>query len=228
MAHRPRILVVEDDRSTGEGLRRALEGEGYEVEWAEDGASGLAAASRRPADLVMLDLYLPDLDGLDVCQQLREKFPSLLILILSARTDEIDIVVGLNAGADDYLAKPFRLAELLARLRAQLRRARPGAVSGAVTAGDLRIDPGARRVFAGADREVALRPKEFDLLLLLVSEAGRALTRDYIMKIVWGADRPGSSKTLDMHVSSLRHKLADSGSASRITTVRSAGYRLDP
>jgi DNA-binding response OmpR family regulator len=230
-SYRSRILVVEDDRITGGGLRRALEGEGYEVEWAEDGATALAAVSSTPADLVVLDLYLPDVDGLDVCQELRERFPSLPIVILSARTDEIDVVVGLNAGADDYLGKPFRLAEFLARLRAQLRRARPGGAGEPLTVGDLRIDPDARRVFVGSAKdEVALRPKEFDLLSLLASESGRGrvIRRDRIMKDVWGVALDGPSKSLDMHVSSLRHKLTDGGSTTRIITVRGAGYRLDP
>jgi DNA-binding response OmpR family regulator len=227
-SRRPTILVVEDDPSTGEGLRRALEGEGYQVEWVRDGASALASAARSQSDLVVLDLYLPDVDGIDVCQELRQTYPSLLILVLTARTDEIDVVVGLDAGADDYMVKPFRLAELLARLRAQLRRARPAVDGALVVVGDLRIDPAAHRVFAGAGVEIGLRPKEFDLLMLLASEMGRALGRDRIMKEVWGIEPAGSSKTLDMHVSSLRHKLADGGSTAHIVTVRGSGYRLDP
>ncbi len=226
--YRPRILVVEDDRSTGEGLSRALEREGYEVQWAQDGTSALTVASQTPPDLVVLDLYLPDVDGVDVCQELRERLPSVLIVILTARSDEIDVVVGLDAGADDYLVKPFRLAELLARLRAQLRRALPSRASEQVVVGDLRLQPGARRVFVGPKVEVVLRPKEFDLLLLLASEAGHAVSRERIMKAVWNVDLPSSSKTLDMHVSWLRHKLAGAGCASRITTLRGAGYRLDP
>lgn len=226
-AYRPRVLVVEDDPSTGVGLRRALEGEGYEVEWVEDGASALAALDRSPVDLVVLDLYLPDIDGVDVCQELRQAFPSLLIVILTARTNEVDVVVGLDAGADDYMVKPFRLAELLARLRAALRRAAPGVSGGPLVVGDLRIDASAHRVFAGTGDEIALRPKEFDLLVLLASEAGRAVTRDQIMQAVWGVQLTGSSKTLDMHVSLLRHKLLDGGSTVRIATVRGSGYRLD-
>ena len=223
---RQTILVVEDDRNIGNGLRRALEGEGYDVRWVTDGSSALEAAAAGGVDLVVLDLYLPDVDGVEVCHQLRQLFPALPIMILSARTDEIDIVVGLDAGADDYLVKPFRLAEFLARLRAHLRRY-PGTVSDEIAAGDVRIDVGARRVFA-ADHEVALRPKEFDLLTLLASEAGRAVSRERIMADVWEVTTSASTKTLDMHVSSLRRKLAAGGSTTRITTIRGAGYRLDP
>ena len=223
---RQTILVVEDDRNIGNGLRRALEGEGYDVQWVTDGASALETAAAARPDLVVLDLYLPDIDGVEVCHQLRQSFPALPILILSARTDEIDIVVGLDAGADDYMVKPFRLAEFLARLRAHLRR-RPGTLNDEVVAGDVQIDVGARRVFV-AGHEIALRPKEFDLLTLLASEAGRAVTRERIMADVWEVTVSASTKTLDMHVSSLRRKLMEGGSTTRITTIRGAGYRLDP
>ncbi len=223
---RQTILVVEDDRNIGNGLRRALEGEGYEVQWVTDGASALDVAAGGRVDLVVLDLYLPDVDGVEICHQLRQSFPSLPILILSARTEEIDIVVGLDAGADDYMVKPFRLAEFLARLRAHLRR-RPGTFADEITAGDVRIDVGARRVFVSG-QEIALRPKEFDLLSLLASEAGRAVSRERIMAEVWEVASSASTKTLDMHVSSLRRKLTEGGSTTRITTIRGAGYRLDP
>lgn len=225
-APRHTILVVEDDPNIGNGLRRALDGEGYDVEWVTDGSSALELAATGRVDLVVLDLYLPDIDGVEVCHQLRQSFPTLPIMILSARTDEIDIVVGLDAGADDYMVKPFRLAEFLARLRAHLRR-RPGTAAEEIVAGDLRVDTGARRVFVGS-REIALRPKEFDLLTLLVSEAGRAVSRERIMGEVWEVSSSASTKTLDMHVSSLRRKLTDGGSTTRITTIRGAGYRLDP
>ena len=223
---RQTILVVEDDPNIGNGLRRALEGEGYDVHWVTEGASALEGASTSKADLVVLDLYLPDIDGVEVCHQLRQCFPTLPILILSARTDEIDIVVGLDAGADDYMVKPFRLAEFLARLRAHLRR-RPGTANDEIVAGDVQIDVGARRVFVAA-QEIALRPKEFDLLTLLASEAGRAVSRERIMSDVWEVTSSASTKTLDMHVSSLRRKLTEGGSTTRITTIRGAGYRLDP
>ena len=222
---RQRILVVEDDPKIGDGLRRALVSEGYEVEWALDGTSAARAAAQEQPDLVVLDLYLPDVDGVDVCQDLREAFPTLPIMILSARTDEIDIVVGLDAGADDYLVKPFRLAELLARIRAHLRR--PGsATSQRMTVGDVVIDLAARRVTVGA-ADVDLRPKELDLLVLLAAEAGRLVSRDRIVQELWEPGSSGSAKSLDMHVSSLRRKLSDGGSITRITTIRGSGYRLD-
>ena len=217
--------MVEDDPKIGDGLRRALISEGYEVEWALDGTSAARLAAQQPPDLVVLDLYLPDVDGVDVCQDLRETFPTLPIMILSARTDEIDIVVGLDAGADDYMVKPFRLAELLARIRAHLRR--PGsATSQRMSVGDVIIDLAARRVTVGAS-DVDLRPKELDLLVLLAADAGRLVSRERIVQELWEPGSSGSAKSLDMHVSSLRRKLADGGSIARITTIRGSGYRLD-
>ena len=224
--YRQRILVVEDDPKIGDGLRRALVSEGYEVEWALDGASAAQSAALEPPDLVVLDLYLPDVDGVDVCQDLREAFPTLPIMILSARTDEIDIVVGLDAGADDYLVKPFRLAELLARIRAHLRRPGTTAVQ-RMSVGDVHIDLAARRVTVG-DADVDLRPKELDLLVLLAADARRLVSRERIVQELWEPGSSGSAKSLDMHVSSLRRKLADGGSLTRITTIRGSGYRLDP
>jgi DNA-binding response OmpR family regulator len=223
---RQRILVVEDDPKIGDGLRRALLSEGYDVEWVADGASATRAAADAPPALVVLDLYLPDVDGVDVCQDLREAFPTLPIMILSARTDEIDIVVGLDAGADDYLVKPFRLAELLARIRAHLRR--PGvAPVQRMAVGDVQIDLAARRVTVGSG-DVDLRPKELDLLVLLAAEAGRLVSRERIVHELWEPGSTGSAKSLDMHVSSLRRKLSEGGSLTRITTIRGSGYRLDP
>jgi DNA-binding response OmpR family regulator len=224
--YRQRILVVEDDPKIGDGLRRALVSEGYEVEWVLDGASATRTATQEPPDLVVLDLYLPDVDGVDVCQDLREAFPTLPIMILSARTDEIDIVVGLDAGADDYLVKPFRLAELLARIRAHLRR--PGsAAAEKMSVGDVHIDLAARRVTVGAS-DVDLRPKELDLLVLLATEVGRLVSRERIVQELWESGSSGSAKSLDMHVSSLRRKLIEGGSLTRIRTIRGSGYRLDP
>jgi DNA-binding response OmpR family regulator len=224
--YRHRILVVEDDPKIGDGLRRALVSEGYEVEWVVDGSSAARSASQEPPDLVVLDLYLPDVDGVDVCQDLREAFPTLPIMILSARTDEIDIVVGLDAGADDYLVKPFRLAELLARIRAHLRR--PGSLAAQkVSVGDVHVDLAARRVTVGTS-DVDLRPKELDLLVLLAANAGRLVSREQIVRELWEPGSSGSAKSLDMHVSSLRRKLSDGGSLTRITTIRGSGYRLDP
>ena len=220
------ILVVEDESSIASFVALYLKNAGYDVRIAPTGTEALKQVAREEPALVVLDLMLPDIDGVEVCHQLRQSFPALPILILSARTDEIDIVVGLDAGADDYMVKPFRLAEFLARLRAHLRR-RPGTMADEIVAGDVEIDVGARRVFV-ASQEIALRPKEFDLLTLLASEAGRAVSRERIMADVWEVTSSASTKTLDMHVSSLRRKLTEGGSTTRITTIRGAGYRLDP
>jgi len=180
----------------------------------------------------VLDLTLPDVDGLDVCRQIRSNHPALPILMLTARREEVDVVVGLDAGADDYVAKPFRVAELVARLRARLRVASDAsAVVGdadVVTAGDLRIERAAHRAYLG-ETELELTPKEFDLLSLLVGEAGRTVTRARIMRDVWDEHWWGSTRTLDMHVSALRRKLGDSpADPRRIVTVRGVGFRLEP
>ena len=176
--------------------------------------------------LVVLDLGLPDIDGLEVCRRLRSTRPDLAILILTARDQELDVVSGLDAGADDYLVKPFRLSELLARVRAHLRRsvaATPDEVPQPLQAGDLTVDVAARRAWRGG-QELELRPKEFELLALLVVEAGRAVTRERIMRDVWDTDWLGATKTLDTHVGTLRTKL---GPPEAITTLRGVGYRLD-
>jgi DNA-binding response OmpR family regulator len=172
----------------------------------------------------LLDLGLPDADGLTVCRQLRARFPDTRIVVVTARAEEADVVVGFDTGANDYVAKPFRLAELLARVRAQLRAPADNGSASTVVAGDLTVDRGARRARVAAV-ELELRPKEFDLLALLVSNAGSAVTRERIMAEVWDTDWLGTTKTLDMHISSLRKKLAES--TARITTLRHVGYRLD-
>ncbi|MDQ2940051.1 MAG: response regulator transcription factor [Actinomycetota bacterium] len=218
------ILVVDDDEAISAGLARVLESQGYFVRRLNRGA-GVVAAAKPDIELVVLDLGLPDIDGIDVCRKLRTARPELAILILSARDEELDVVAGLDAGADDYLAKPFRLSELLARVRAHLRRGSERADADQVEplrVGDLTIDTAARRAWRGED-ELALRPKEFDLLDLLVREAGRAVTRDRIMREVWDTEWLGSTKTLDTHVLSLRQKLGPDA----ITTLRGIGYRLE-
>jgi DNA-binding response OmpR family regulator len=219
-----RVLVVEDDSTIGPGLRDALVAQGYMARWAKDGRECLARAAEDDYDLVLLDLGLPDLDGVEVARRLRASHPDLVIVVLTARAAEADVVVGLDAGADDYLVKPFRLVELLARVRAHVRRRTPQAATGRLIAGDVEVDVSARRVWRGG-REVALRAKEFDLLTLLVAEAGRAVTRARIMTEVWDEHWFGSTKTLDVHIAALRRKLGDG--PQRISTLRGVGYRFE-
>jgi DNA-binding response OmpR family regulator len=216
------ILLVEDDDAIASGLVRVLDSQGFDVRRVARGGGAVEAAAG--AELVILDLGLPDVDGIDVCRKLRRARPELAILILSARDQELDIVAGLDAGADDYLVKPFRLSELLARVRAHLRRVAEAApeTHEPLKAGRVTIDVGARRAWHD-DRELALRPKEFDLLALLVQDAGRAVTRERIMREVWDTEWLGSTKTLDTHVLTLRHKLG----AEAITTLRGIGYRFE-
>ncbi len=219
------MLLVEDDPAISEPLARALGREGYEVR--AHGTGRGALSELEGVDLVVLDLGLPDIDGLDVAREIRSQGRVVPILILTARTDEVDMVVGLDAGADDYVTKPFRLAELLARVRALLRRTVGEAAEGDLVAQDVRVDVAAHRAFAG-ERELQLTAKEFDLLRVLVREAGSVVERETLMREVWGSDPTGSTKTLDMHVSWLRRKLGDDAADPRyITTVRGMGFRFE-
>ena len=214
-------MLVEDDHAIAAGLVRVLEGEGYSVRSFAEGRPALDAVDADVA-LVVLDLGLPDIDGIGVCRRLRARRPQLPILILTARDQEIDVVAGLDAGADDYLVKPFRLSELLARIRAHLRRGESDPRE-PLRAGSVSVDRAARRAFRDDD-ELTLRPKEFDLLALLVAEAGRAVTRERIMREIWETEWMGSTKTIDTHVLALRNKLGDQGA---ITTLRGIGYRFE-
>jgi DNA-binding response OmpR family regulator len=223
-----RVLLVEDDPKIGRGVAQALETSGYEVDWVTTGRGAIDVAISDPPALVLLDLGLPDIDGVEVCTRLRILLPGSTIVMLTARTDEIDVVVGLDAGADDYIGKPFRLGELLARVRAHLRR--PHAdyrdEEEQFQVGPLVVDRGSRRVLYDG-REIELRPKEFDLLAVLIENAGRAMPRERIMEEVWDQHWFGSTKTLDMHISALRRKLADASDQVVITTLRGVGYRLE-
>ncbi|HSP28101.1 MAG TPA: response regulator transcription factor [Ilumatobacteraceae bacterium] len=214
-----RLLLVEDDPTISEPLVEGLQREGFEVVVAATGASALAA---EPVDLVLLDLGLPDLEGRVVCQELRAA-SAVPIIVVTARSDEIDRVVLLEMGADDYVVKPFGFRELVARIRAVLRRtAQVGAPSApaVLAVGELSIDARRRAVSFGGDA-VMLTPKEFDLLVCLASDAGAVKTREQLMREVWDEHWWGSTKTLDVHIASLRRKL----SSDAIETVRSVGYR---
>jgi len=217
----PELLIVEDDEAIGRSLCEALEAAGYDACWVRTGAEAMASVGMR---LVILDLGLPDVDGIEVCRRLRATNPDIQILILTARAEEIDVVVGLDAGADDYLVKPFRLAELLARVRARLRREPDD--GDRIRIGMITIDRGARQAFVSGD-ELALRPKEFDLLWALAEEAGRVVRREQLMDDVWDEHWHGSTKTLDVHVAGLRRKLEEAGVEASIATLRGIGYRLD-
>ena len=214
------LLVVEDDEAIAEPLVRALVREGHEVAHAASGEAALELAAASPPEVVVLDVGLPGIDGIEVCRRLIEHRPRPAILMLTARSSELDEVLGLDAGADDYLTKPFTLSVLAARVRALLRRADPGVVE----AHGVRVDPAARRAWADGE-ELELSPKEFDLLALLVRRAGEAVRREEIMDRVWDENWWGSTKTLDTHIGWLRRKLGD---ADLITTVRGVGFRFEP
>ncbi len=217
------ILLVEDDAAIAQPLVRALQREGFDVAHVVKGADALDARNAA-VDLVLLDLTLPDRDGLSVCRTLRTRDERLPIIMLTARSEETDVVVGLDAGADDYITKPFRLAELLARVRVRLRLTaprQPPRIQGVL------VDPEAHRAFNG-DEELDLTPKEFDILTMLVVDAGRVVSRQRLMQEVWDEHYYGSTRTLDMHISSLRRKLGDDPSKPRlITTVRGVGFRFE-
>ncbi|MDT4982834.1 MAG: hypothetical protein QOF95_324 [Pseudonocardiales bacterium] len=227
-----RVLVVEDHVAIGGAVRTGLSGNGHEVTWAQTGREGLDAIRDSTFELALVDLGLPDLDGTDVCRRIRADQPRCVVVILTARDEEIDVVLGLDAGADDYLTKPFRLAELMARVQAHLRRGAVGASDAVVyRVGDLEVDTAARRVRL-AGREISLRAKEFDLLARLASAAGAAVSRTDLMTDVWDEHWFGSTKTLDVHLSALRRRLADTARecgtpAPEIVTLRGRGYRLD-
>jgi DNA-binding response OmpR family regulator len=219
----PRLLLAEDDAGIRQPLARALRREGYEVQEVEDGSSAARLGAGAGYALLILDIGLPGMNGLEVCRQVRREQPTVPILLLTAQEGELETVAGLDAGADDYVTKPFRLAELLARVRAQVRRSTPDMLG----AGDVRLDPAARRAWVD-DRQLDLTPKEFELLELLLRNAGQVVLRERIMEEVWDENWFGPTKTLDMHVSSLRRKLGDDAAApQRITTVRGVGLRFE-
>jgi DNA-binding response OmpR family regulator len=220
------VLVVEDDESLGAGLVGVLASDGHEVRWARSAGDAGRLLADAPADLVLLDLGLPDRDGLDLCGEICERYPGMVVVVVTARTDEADAVRALDGGADDFISKPYRPVELLARLRAHLRR-RGEVGQPELRAGAVRLDQRSRRAWV-RDAEIVLRPKEHELLAVLVGSAGEAVRREHLMEQVWDEHWSGSTKTLDVHVANVRRKLADAGDRwDRIATLRGYGYRFE-
>ena len=220
------MLVVEDERDIAFPLVRTLEREGYDVAWVGNGREVLDVVAAGPVDVVILDLSLPDMDGLDVCRALRDSSYEGAILIVTARTGELDRVVGLDSGADDYLTKPFGLAELQARVRALLRRTRTPRGVNDRHEHALRLDVDARRVYAG-EAEIKLTSKEFDVLTVLEAHRDKVVPRGRLMSEVWDENWYGSTKTLDVTIGRLRHKLEEAGLPDRVVAVRGVGFRLE-
>jgi DNA-binding response OmpR family regulator len=223
------VLLAEDDEAIAAPLARALTREGYHCDVVATGTDALTRARDGRYELVVLDLGLPEMDGLEVCRRLRAEKSPVAVMMLTARTDEVDFVVGLDAGADDYVAKPFRLAELLARVRALLRRTPDTPDEMVLEAGDVKLDAKARRVQVDGT-DVTLASREFELLQYLMERRGQVVSREDLLTDVWGSADLRSSKTLDMHISWLRRKIGDDQSDRRkhIVTVRGVGFRFDP
>jgi DNA-binding response OmpR family regulator len=219
------ILVVDDERNIVGLVRLYLEKEGFNVVAANDGEQALVQYERTDPDLVVLDVMLPKLDGFEVCRELRRR-GDVPILMLTARSEDIDAIVGLELGADDYVTKPFNPRALVARVKAILRRTDVTAKGGRpIQVGDLRIDPRRREASIG-DRRLDLRAREFDLLAALARDPGVVLSRDALLEDVWGTDFPGETRTVDVHVAEVRKKLGDDGP--QVETIRGIGYRLVP
>jgi DNA-binding response OmpR family regulator len=233
----PAVLIVEDDPTIGHHLQLGLEGHGYSATWCRTGTAALIHVRETRPGIVLLDLGLPDLDGVEVARTIRRDNPETLLVILTARSGEIDVIVGLDAGADDYLVKPFSLTVLLARLRAHLRRRPIGAAAteANLQLGALAIDLTSRRCYLHG-HELTLRPKEFDLLASLAGHPGAAVSREELMSEVWDENWYGPTKTLDVTMAALRRQLSDAAQLHHVpdlalptvTTLRGYGYRLDP
>jgi two-component system response regulator RegX3 len=224
------ILVVEDEESFVDALTVGLKREGFRVRVARDGVEALALFDLVQPDLVLLDVMLPLISGVDVCREIRTR-SRVPIIMVTARSSEIDTVVGLEVGADDYVSKPYRLRELVARMRAALRRAPPPdhlpPSPSTLEVGDVRLDPERHEVFV-RDQPVVMPLKEFELLAFLLDNAGRVLTREILIDRVWGADYVGDTKTLDVHIKRLRAKVeVDPSKPNRIVTIRGLGYKFD-
>ena len=232
----PTILVVEDEASFVDALQIGLTREGFHVEVATDGVEAITRFAQVEPDLVLLDVMLPRASGIDVCRQIRQT-SSVPIIMVTAKSSEIDTVVGLEVGADDYVTKPYRIRELVARIRAQLRRntmengtgeiERPDEADAAIRVGDVSLDPDEHRVTVDGG-EINLPLKEFEVLHLLLANAGRVLTRETLIDRVWGTDYVGDTKTLDVHIKRLRSKVEpDPGNPTRIVTIRGLGYKYE-
>nr|MCR4652671.1 response regulator transcription factor [Eubacterium sp.] len=222
-----RVLVVDDEKLIVKGIRFSLEQDGYEVSCAYDGEEALNMAKENTYDIILLDLMLPKMNGLDVCQQIRE-FSSVPIIMLTAKGEDMDKIMGLEYGADDYITKPFNILEVKARIKAILRRARKPEKAEektkVVQAGDLKLDCDSRRVFIG-DGEVNLTAKEFDVLQLLVFNPNKVYSRENLLNIVWGYEYPGDVRTVDVHIRRLREKIEDNPSEPRyVHTKWGVGY----
>ncbi|MBI1238656.1 MAG: phosphate regulon transcriptional regulatory protein PhoB [Alphaproteobacteria bacterium] len=227
-AKKPHVLVVEDETSLATLLRYNLEREGYKVAEAHDGEEALMLADEDRPDLVVLDWALPQLSGIEVCRRLRSRAETrnLPIIMLTARGEEADRIRGLDTGADDYIVKPFSMSELLARIRAVMRRIRPALADDVIEYGDLIVDRAAHRV-RRADRDIHLGPTEFRLLDHLIQHPGRVFSREQLLDAVWGSDVYVEARTVDVHIGRLRKALNIDGLTDPIRTVRSAGYALD-
>ena len=220
------LLLVEDERDVASFIRQGLEEEGYQVTWAKNGHRGLEFVRQGTIDLVLLDIRLPDIDGLEVCERLRLHYPDLPVMMLTALDAVEDRVAGLRSGADDYLPKPFAFDELLARIEALLRRVDRTQRQSALEEGPIRLDPAARTCTVDGT-PVDLTPTEFDLLAFLMARKGEALGRDVIHREVWGHDFDRGTNLIDVYVNYVRRKLEDAGCEAPITTVRGVGYRFE-
>ena len=229
---KPTLLVVEDDENISTMINEHFSRAGYNVKTAEDGLAGVQAALNDHPDVVVLDLMLPKMDGLAVCREIREKAPYIPILMLTAKDDVVDKVLGLEMGADDYITKPFSLRELEARIKSVLRRVRTGTSKDGsgeeapITRGKLRIDPSKREVMVG-ERQVELTPKEFDLLRLFASNPGRVFPRKYLLEKIWDYSYEGYDRTIDSHINRLRAKIEDTPeNPQMVLTVWGIGYKF--
>jgi len=215
------VLIVEDDHNIGSLVRTYLERDGYGVVWVRSGEEALAELERHPLSLVVLDVGLPGIDGFEVCRRVRAR-SEVPVIMLTARDEEVDRVLGLELGADDYVPKPFSPRELVARVKAVLRRTQPKPPADALVLGDVELRRGAREASrAGAALDLTM--KEFDLLACFMEHAGLALSREQLLELVWGLEFPGGTRTVDQHVAQLRAKL---GTSLRIETLRGVGYKL--